>query len=170
MESIKKRDDSGFALQIRIDEVTIDDLTAVINLERECGLNSRGIESYQNLLSDSRAVLLVAKESAERQRVIGLFSGFVILNELEIDNLAVIEVYRRQGIGQLLLKSGLAIAGGMGADAAILEVRSANSPAREFYEKNGFNRVGFRKKYYSSPPDDALLLRCEIQKPVRNVS
>ena len=146
--------------------MTADLLPPVVALEESCGLNSRGPEGYRKLLSNPKSVLLVAITGASPispfNPVIGLFSGEVVVDELQIDNLAVADQWRRQGIGEALLKSALSQVSGLGARSATLEVRAANATARGFYEKNGFTPVGLRKGYYPDPPDDALLLSREI--------
>jgi len=147
---------------IRVAPMTPEVLFSVVALEEECGLNSRGVEGYRKILSNPNTILLVAIESSENHHVVGIFSGDVVANELQIDNLAVSERFRRMGIGQSLLKSALSLAARLCARTAILEVRSANLPACAFYEKEGFAVVGFRKRYYTAPPDDALLLSREI--------
>ena len=145
--------------------MTADLLPSVVALEESCGLNSRGLEGYRKMLSNPKSVLLVALTGASPispisllNPIIGLFSGEVVVDELQIDNLAVEERWRRQGIGEALLKSALSQASRLGARAATLEVRSANATARGFYEKEGFTPVGLRRRYYANPPDDALLL------------
>jgi ribosomal-protein-alanine N-acetyltransferase len=148
--------------------MTTDLLHSVVALEEACGLNSRGLEGYRKMLSNPKAVLWAALAPVSPMSHIssagpvGVFSGEVVLDELQIDNLAVAEQWRRQGIGKALLKSALSQASGLGARAATLEVRSANATAREFYEKEGFTAVGLRRRYYANPPDDALLLSREI--------
>jgi ribosomal-protein-alanine N-acetyltransferase len=138
-------------------------LPAVVELEEVCGLNSRGLEGYRKMLSNPKSVLLVALTPVSPiSPVIGVFSGEVVVDELQIDNLAMTGQWRRQGIGRTLLKSALSRASGLGARAATLEVRSSNAPARAFYEKEGFTPVGLRRGYYANPPDDALLLYREI--------
>jgi [ribosomal protein S18]-alanine N-acetyltransferase len=160
--------------------MTADLLPAVVELEKECGLNSRGLESYRKMLSNPKSVLLVALSSInptspispispvhpenEPSRVIGMFSGDVVVDELQVDNLAVSGRRRRKGIGRTLLKFALAVAAGLGARTATLEVRSANSPARSFYENEGFIPVGLRARYYADPPDDALLLSRNLEE------
>src|SRR5215510_12387254 len=121
------------------------------------------------MLSNQKSVLLVALTGASPispispvDPIIGLVSGEVVVDKLQIDNLAVAERWRRQGIGGALLKSALSQASCLGARAATLEVRSTNATARMFYEKEGFTPVGLRKRYYANPPDDALLLSREI--------
>jgi ribosomal-protein-alanine N-acetyltransferase len=143
--------------------MTSEDLPLVVALEEECGLNSCGVDGYWKMLSNPNAVSLVAIRNGEKRYVAGAFSGVVVVDELQIDNLAVSKRYRRKGIGQMLLTSALACARRLGARVATLEVRSANSPALALYEKMGFEIVGLRKKYYATPPDDALLLSREIR-------
>jgi len=145
--------------------MTADLLPSVVALEESCGLNSRGLEGYRNFLSNPKSVLLVALTGdgpispiSPFNPIIGLFSGEVVVDELQIDNLAVAEQWRRQGIGEALLKSALSLASDLGARTASLEVRSANATARAFYEKEGFSPVGLRRRYYANPTDDALLL------------
>ena len=151
------RVDFGFA------PMTADLLHSVVALEEACGLNSRGPEGYQKMLSNQKSVLLVAlTPTSPFNPIIGLFSGEVVVDELQIDNLAVAERWRRLGIGGALLKSALSQAYGLGARVATLEVRSTNATARMFYEKEGFTPVGLRRRYYADPPDDALLLSREI--------
>src|SRR5262245_46404443 len=103
-----------------ITQMTPEMLISVVTLERECGLNSRGVEGYRRLLLNPSAILLVATEGDGL--VIAAFSGAVVLDELQIDNLAVSDRRRRKGIGQSLLRSALSIAKRMGARTAILEV------------------------------------------------
>jgi len=143
--------------------LTEDHLPAVVELEEACGLNSRGLEGYRKMLSKPKSVLLVARAPVSAiSPVVGVFSGEVVVDDLQIDNLAVTKRWRRHGIGRTLLKSALSWASGLGARAATLEVRSANAPARAFYEKEGFTPVGLRRVYYANPPDDAWLLSREI--------
>jgi len=149
-----------FQAGFRITPMTTEILTSVVALEEECGLNSRGIEGYRRMLSDQRAILLVAIEGAEL--VIGAFSGNVVVDELQIDNLAVSDRRRRKGVGRRLLRSALSLAKSLGAHTATLEVRSSNLPARTLYEKEGFVAAGLRRRYYLTPLDDALLLSREI--------
>jgi [ribosomal protein S18]-alanine N-acetyltransferase len=146
--------------------MTDDLLPSVVALEQSCGLNSRGVEGYRKMLSNPNSVLLVAMPRAinpmSHINPVGVFSGDVVVDELQIDNLAVSERCRRKGIGRRLLNLALTVAADLGARSATLEVRSSNSSARAFYEKERFAPVGIRKRYYADPPDDALILSREI--------
>jgi ribosomal-protein-alanine N-acetyltransferase len=81
-----------------------------------------------------------------------------VLDELHINNLAVLPAYRRAGIGLALLRHALDEGARMGARRATLEVRRSNEAARQLYERFGFSVVGVRHGYYSNPVEDALVL------------
>jgi ribosomal-protein-alanine N-acetyltransferase len=92
----------------------------------------------------------------------GALAGFLVaraqLGELEILNMAIRSQLRRHGAGSLLLREALEFGRRMGAKTAFLEVRESNSPAVAFYGAHGFDVAGRRKRYYSDPAEDALLL------------
>jgi [ribosomal protein S18]-alanine N-acetyltransferase len=90
--------------------------------------------------------------------VIGFCSFWHVLDELHINNLAVLPAYRRSQIGTALLRRVLEDGARLGASRATLEVRRSNDAARMLYEKFGFSVAGVRRGYYSNPPEDALVL------------
>jgi ribosomal-protein-alanine N-acetyltransferase len=94
----------------------------------------------------------------EAGEIIGFCSFWRVLDELHINNLAVLPTYRRAGIGTELLLRVLADGTKLGANRATLEVRRSNEAAQKLYEKFGFTVAGVRRLYYSSPPEDALVL------------
>jgi ribosomal-protein-alanine N-acetyltransferase len=94
----------------------------------------------------------------ETGQVIGFCSFWRVLDELHINNLAVLPEHRRSGIGTDLLLRVLADGSAFGAKRATLEVRRSNEAAQKLYEKFGFTVAGVRRLYYSSPPEDALVL------------
>ena len=48
-----------------------------------------------------------------------------------------------------------------GAVRAVLEVRASNVAARSLYERVGFRQVALRRRYYTDPVEDAVLLGME---------
>jgi [ribosomal protein S18]-alanine N-acetyltransferase len=91
-------------------------------------------------------------------RVIGFCSYWRVLDELHINNLAVLPKYRRAGAASSLLARALAEGAEQGAERATLEVRRSNEVALQLYERFGFSVAGVRRGYYSSPAEDALIL------------
>jgi [ribosomal protein S18]-alanine N-acetyltransferase len=96
-------------------------------------------------------------------RVLGFLVGRRIATDIEILNFAVHPDSRGRGTGAALLESALNWARSFSAEQAILEVRSANKTALRFYEHHKFQIVGRRPSYYTSPPDDALLLTAPLR-------
>jgi ribosomal-protein-alanine N-acetyltransferase len=91
-------------------------------------------------------------------RAAGFCSFWKVLDELHINNLAVMPDIRREGVGSLLLSHVLREGARFGAVRATLEVRRSNEPARQLYERFGFSIAGVRHGYYSNPIEDALIL------------
>jgi ribosomal-protein-alanine N-acetyltransferase len=81
-----------------------------------------------------------------------------VLDELHINNLAVLPELRRQGVAAALLERVMIEGARFGNRRAMLEVRQSNGPARLLYEKFGFVVAGTRSKYYTNPVEDALVL------------
>ncbi len=88
----------------------------------------------------------VAEESAE---VIGFLIARQVSSDVEILNLAVGPGARRTGVGGSLLEHAI-------------EVRASNLAALQFYERHHFYATGRRPRYYTSPPDDALVLTLKL--------
>ncbi len=93
-----------------------------------------------------------------REEVVGFCSLWRILDELHINNLAVLPAHRRTGIASALLTRVLAEGVRLGAVRATLEVRRSNDAARLLYERFGFAVKGVRHGYYTGPVEDALVL------------
>ena len=91
-------------------------------------------------------------------RTVGFCSFWRVLDELHINNLAVLPAFRRLGVATSLLESVLREGARMGAQRATLEVRRSNEPARLLYERFGFSVAGVRRAYYTKPVEDALVL------------
>jgi [ribosomal protein S18]-alanine N-acetyltransferase len=141
--------------EIIIAELRSDDLVAAIQIERESGLSSGTIEDYSQKILDPKTILLAAHSS---ELLVGFFSGRVLVDEFEILNLAVRSDLRRTGIGSALLKTALQKVKNCGLVRGWLEVRSTNYAAINLYQNHSFRHVGYRRNYYHSPPDDAVLM------------
>lgn len=134
-------------------------ISRIVELEISSGLSSRGAESYRSIANDPAHLILIARAGTE---LVGIFAACIVMDELQIDNLAVSSLYRGKGIGSRLVAAGLSIGRRHSCQIAILEVRSANLPARTLYLKAGFEEVGKRPRYYQNPPDDAITMLCQL--------
>lgn len=87
------------------------------------------------------------------------YAGFwQVLDEAEVNNVAVAPKWRGQGIGRTLMLGLLDLAALFGCGRVNLEVRAGNVAAIGLYESLGFERVGLRPGYYTEPLEDAVLM------------
>jgi ribosomal-protein-alanine acetyltransferase len=88
--------------------------------------------------------------------------GFLVARgggpEWELENIAVLPGFRRQGIGRALLSALLDEARALQAERILLEVRASNRPAIRLYNSKGFQLLARRGGYYRNPDEDALVL------------
>ena len=87
-----------------------------------------------------------------------------VLDEAEVVRIGVFPPYRGLGLGERLLREGIARCAEMGAGEINLEVRQSNTAARALYEKLGFLPVGRRKNYYPKENEDAILMKLILKE------
>jgi ribosomal-protein-alanine N-acetyltransferase len=85
----------------------------------------------------------------------------MVVDEMQILNVAVAPPLRRRGIARWLLRFALGRAARSGAVRALLEVREGNAGARALYACMGFRGLGTRRDYYRDPLEDAVVLAKE---------
>jgi ribosomal-protein-alanine N-acetyltransferase len=146
---------------IAIRRMSEHDLLEVVEIEEQSGLSRWGWAAYYaELQGANRDLMLVAKPLSvlETSPIVGYIVARETAGELHINNVAVRLEYRRRGIGAALLGRILQEARRRKANAAFLEVRSANLAARALYEKSGFRAIARRADYYSEPREDAVVM------------
>jgi [ribosomal protein S18]-alanine N-acetyltransferase len=109
-----------------------------------------------------RARTEVISPPAKTETLTGFVGMWLMVDEAHIINIAVREVCRGKGIGELLLISSIELATALKASVVTLEVRVSNVIAQNLYTKYGFNQVGLRKKYYTDNNEDAYIMTTDI--------
>ena len=133
------------------------EIDAILAVERASFTNPWTREMYLAELDHHGVAFFYVARDAD-SRVIGFCSFWRILDELHINNLAVLPEYRRQGVASALLARVIEEGTSMGSRRATLEVRHSNEAARRLYGGFGFVVAGVRRGYYSNPIEDALVL------------
>ena len=131
-------------------------MPAVAALEQICFPSDPWSESVYRAALDNPAVAVLLAQG-EDGTLLGYAVLSTVLDEGNLDNIAVAPEARRNGIADALL-STLTTFGREHLACLMLEVRSSNVPAIALYEKHGFAAVGRRKNYYTSPKEDAILM------------
>ena len=153
-------------MSFRIVPMTAAHLPQVAALEKVCFPADPWSESlFRAALEcpDTAPTLLVAEK--EDGAVLGYAVLSSVLDEGNLDNIAVAPHCRRRGVADALL-SALISFGRISLSVLFLEVRASNLPAIALYEKHGFVSVGRRKNYYETPREDALLMTLDFSKEV----
>jgi [ribosomal protein S18]-alanine N-acetyltransferase len=153
---------------VSITRMTEHDLLEVVDIEENSGLSRWGWAAYYaELQGTNRDLMLVARvTNAEQRRGSQGLAGYIVArmgaDELHINNVAVREKYRRRGIGRHLLKAILEEGKRLRVAWAFLELRAGNEAALALYEKCGFSVTSRRRKYYSDPVEDALVMNIQL--------
>ena len=79
--------------------------------------------------------------------------------EADVQTIAVAPSAQGQGLGTRLLRALTARAVRSGARSLLLEVRADNAPAIALYEREGFERISVRRRYYQPGDVDAWVMR-----------
>ena len=124
-------------------------------LEQKCFSIPWTQEQLQSQLPDGQHCFLIA---VAEDSVLGYVGMMHVLDEGYISNVAVSPAVRRNGIADALMIEILQCAEKLMLSFVTLEVRESNIPARNLYEKHGFQAVGLRKNYYDSPKENAILM------------
>ena len=153
---------------VRIEPMRVDDVDAVLDIERASFRSPWSRRAFLYELQENRvAHLWVARNRGSRdESVASLVAGYLCLwaiaDEIHITNLAVRPAHRRRGIARFLLGALLEHYRQRGVNRVVLEVRPNNAEALGLYEGFGFRRVGRRKGYYFDTGEDALLLEADL--------
>ena len=92
-------------------------------------------------------------------QICGFVVAQIVAEEAEILNTAVATAHRRNGIGTALLSAAISSAQSRHARTIYLEVRESNSAAISFYRQHGFEKTTERRGYYSSPTENAVVMK-----------
>jgi ribosomal-protein-alanine N-acetyltransferase len=138
-----------------------EDIPAVMEIDRDAFPNPWPENTYRYELLKNPASHLLAIQTREPPKVVGVAGYWLIIDEAHISTFAVHPEWRGRGVGKVLLASLLRQAAGNGAVSAMLEVRAGNTAAQALYAGFGFRPVGLRKGYYKNNGEDAVLMTAE---------
>lgn len=139
----------------KIRKMATDDIPFVALIEKECFSSPWSEEGLKNELSNPSAEFYVLESEGHICAYMGMH---IVLDECYIANVAVKNSCRRRGYGIALVKNALTAARKKSCSFISLEVRVSNKNAVTLYEKCGFERIGERKNFYSSPKENALIM------------
>ena len=125
------------------------DIDAVYAIERE-GSNLWSRKLFMDEFGIDFSRFIVAETGG---RVIGFAVAWIVDGELQLTNIGVSGMRRRNGIGTLLMNALTAQAH---PKKIYIELKEKNNTAYHFYIMQGFRKTGIRKNYYAD--DNAVLM------------
>ncbi|MGM0924570.1 MAG: ribosomal protein S18-alanine N-acetyltransferase [Bacillota bacterium] len=141
---------------IKIRLMNVDDIDAVYEIETQSFATPWLKASFHNELTQNHFAKYLVVEFD--QKIIGYCGLWIIMDEAQVTNIAVLPGFRGNKIGETLLKQAIGMAKEYGAGKISLEVRVSNHIAQSLYTKLGFQPGGIRKRYYTDNGEDALVM------------
>ncbi len=111
------------------------------------------LESAEN---DCFSIILV--KDMQLSKVVAYSLIYCAADQADLANIAVLPECRGQKLGRELLEITMEKARDNGVSEVFLEVRESNLVARGLYNASEFVEIGRRKKYYTNPREDAIIM------------
>ena len=151
--NIDKLIENSFFSQVTVSVANIDDVKDIANIEN----NSFSTPWSEKAIRESMDAGTIFYVACLNNKIVGYMGLSKIVGEGYVTNIAVLPEYRRLGIGEKIL--GYVIDNTKAELEFIsLEVRVSNIAAISLYEKFGFERTGLRKRFYTNPQEDAIIM------------
>lgn len=145
---------------ITVRKMCLEDIDGIMEVDGDCFSIPWSRESFMMELESSLSTYVVAVSD----EVVGYGGFYMVLDQVEITNIAVISKLRGKGIGKSILEALIKLAVVGGGKVVNLDVRASNEAAKALYYSYGFKLVGMRRGYYQKPDEDALLLTLSLEE------
>jgi len=136
--------------------MTLKEIEDVWEIEKLCFSIPWSLKAFMMEVEENKCAYYVVAKREEK--VIGYGGMWIILDEAHVTNIAVHPNFRRQGVGEAIIRNLMEKAVQLGIDKMTLEVRVSNHVAQNLYRKVGFKEAGIRKGYYTDTNEDALIM------------
>ena len=137
-------------------KITPSDTSEIASLERDIFSVPWCEKDILSAVCSECAMCYCALDS--QGEIVAYFLGSKIAPEGEIYRIATRGDKRGRGIAYRLLDYVVRTEAEEGLESLFLEVRESNVAARGLYTSYGFTVIGRRKKYYTEPTEDAIIM------------
>lgn len=136
----------------------------IAELEKICFSKPWSESTLRYQLTDDCANFFTAISKGKGNKITGYCGCHIAADECYTDNIAVFPDYRKNGLGKAMTLKLIETAKEKKCAFISLEVRPSNTAAVHMYESLGFEPVGKRRSFYSSPTEDALIMTLYFKK------
>lgn len=133
-------------------------------LHKNCFAKGWGHLEFESFFE--RAGVFAAIAYHKESKPVGFVLCWLIEDQCDLLSMGVMNDFRRDGVGQMLLDYAVDNARHMGATYMALEVNINNQAARQLYEAQGFEQFSTRKDYYSNADGSRADAAC-LRKPLK---
>ena len=141
-------------MEVRL--ATIEDAHAIYEIEQQSFSVPWSLESVLAELEGAANKLYMV--ICEENHIVGYAGAWLVYDEGQITNIAVLPSARGKEYGSKLTKQLIDECFSRGMHEIFLEVRISNLAALAMYRNLGFSVKGIRKEYYSEPTEDAYIM------------
>lgn len=145
--------------EIVIDDMRPEDVPEVLAIERVSFTTPWSGTLFMNEIYKPLSLPKVARSG---DKIVGYICANQVIDEGHILNVTVHPEHRGQGMAAELLRYMIGILADRGCTVIYLEVRISNEAALRMYEKAGFRIISVRKRYYTSPEEEAVIMALHI--------
>lgn len=114
------------------------------------------VETLKQELENPSSTYLVLKDETE---ILGFGGIWRSVDDVHVTNIVTRKAKRHCGIASQILGKLISLAKEENFESITLEVNESNLIAISLYEKYGFDRIGFRKKYYNNKENAIVMTR-----------
>ncbi len=142
---------------MKIREWKFEDILKISELEKDCFTND--VWSYPTLAACFENPNFFGVVGEENGEIIAYGGVTVVVDEGDLETVAVAESFRGCGNGSMIVTALLEAAKKRGAQKLFLEVRVSNSAAMRTYLKFGFKGLYARTRYYPDGEDCLVMVK-----------
>lgn len=144
---------------VRADSSSSDEIFQMLSeLEAQTIPDGWSANSFRSEVEKDNGFVLYIRQN---DKIIALLSAYTAADEADITNVAVDINMRRLGLARLLL-SEFELLLSDEITQIFLEVRTSNEPAINLYKSCGFEQIAVRKRFYSNPVEDAVIMKKKV--------
>ena len=139
--------------RVSINKTTSSDLNLIYKISRSSFKNSWSLKSFKENFNNIFSKYFSLKYE---ENLVGFISSIIIIDEVNITNLATDKNYRRMGLAKHLLSYFLDLYKNF---EIFLDVRESNISAINLYNNLNFKQICIRTNYYKNPIENAIIMK-----------